>query len=272
MVSQDLRSYLNGLCLGIVFLGAVIAFALFLYIRNNEQQAQQHHLQLAYDEHFHAIAAEGDVLQKVLQGLMGLYDASDMVEEDEFARFSNNVALRHDYIKAVLWLPRETGNPAAFPVRYAVPAEYAELMSGLNIAADPQLGKQLHDITRDQKLLVQPDRRSRDNGTLQSIRVYAPVYYDDGLSLRGFVMLLLDFDEFIDAALARRTTSSRALDIAIINSARDDRLLFYHPTDPTLRSPDAAQYLVRDYDYRRPLTILDQDWSLLIRPVPGRTS
>lgn len=272
MVSQDLRSYLNGLCLGIVFLGAVIAFALFLYIRNNEQQAQQHHLQLAYDEHFHAIAAEGDVLQKVLQGLMGLYDASDMVEEDEFARFSNNVALRHDYIKAVLWLPRETGNPAAFPVRYAVPAEYAELMSGLNIAADPQLGKQLHDITRDQKLLVQPDRRSRDNGTLQSIRVYAPVYYDDGLSLRGFVMLLLDFDEFIDAALARRTTSSRALDIAIINSARDDRLLFYHPTDPTLRSPDAAQYLVRDYDYRRPLTILDQDWSLLIRPVPGRLS
>ncbi len=268
-MKTDLRAYLNPLCLGILLLGTLVALALFLYIRANEQNYLEHQRQLAFDEHYHAIRAEADILEKVLQSLHALYEASDEVERHEFSRFARDLALRHHYLKGVFWLPEKGDDPPAYPVQYAVPETYLDTLGGLNLAKEPGLHRQLQAASQDQRLLLLPDSRSANAASVQSFRLFQPVYQNNTPALRGMVMLLLDFDEFIDAALSHRATSRNALDIAIVNS-RNQHLLFYYPANSGSPSPAITQGKLQVEDHQRRLHILDQDWTLLFRPVPAR--
>ncbi|MDR9436399.1 MAG: CHASE domain-containing protein, partial [Thiohalophilus sp.] len=268
MLSLDLRSYLNRLCMVIIVLGTVVAFVLFLYIRDNEQKNVEYQLQLAFDEHYNAIHAEGDVLDKIMQALHGLYDASEEVERHEFKRFSQDVALRHHYLKAVFWLPRYQSAPFTYPVEFAEPIRYLVALGGIDMADEPAFQQKLDAAAREQRSLVLPDRNNEETGSMQSIRLFMPVYPEEGLIPRGFVMLLLDVDEFIDSALSHRTTAKHTLDIAITHGP-DDRVLFYHPADPHSQKEDVSQWIQQENVDRRTLHFLEQNWTLLIRPVPG---
>ncbi len=268
MLRLGLRSYLNRLCLGIIVLGTAVAIVLFLYIRDNEQRNLEYQLQLAFDEHFNAIHAESDIVDKIMQALHGLYDASEEVERDEFRRFSNDIALSHHYLKAAFWLPRYEQAPFTYPVEFAEPTSYLVTLGGIDMADEPAFQQKLDAAAREQRLLVLPDRHSGMTESMQSIRLFMPVYKDEGLVPRGFIMLLLDVDEFIDAALSHRATAKRTLDIAITHGP-DNRLLFYHPAEPDDQKPDISQWMQQEDDYRRPLHILEQDWTLLVRPAPG---
>lgn len=268
MLTLDLRSYMNRLCLAIIVLGTAVAIALFLYIRDNEQKALDHHLQLAFDEHFHAIHAEGDILEKVMQGMRGLYNASDEVEHHEFARFANEVALRHHYLKAAFWLPRVDGPVPAYPVRFAEPWEYQRSLAGWDMAAETNLRRQLEQAGKQHNLLVLPSHADKNN-IHQIIRLFVPVYKPDRVSIRGFVLLYVDFNDFIEAALSHRATTTRALDVAIIDE-QNNQLLFYHPVEPIVPGDNLQPLTVQPDDYRRPMHILEQNWAVVIRPIPGR--
>ncbi|TDX99667.1 PAS domain S-box-containing protein [Thiohalophilus thiocyanatoxydans] len=249
--------------------GAALAIALFLYIQDNEQKSIDYRLQLAFDEHYHALDAEGDVLDKLLQGLRGLYAASEKVERHEFANYVRNAVLRHHYIKGVSWAPRIDGDSPAYPVQFVEPETYRASMSGLDLAADTTLRQQLQAAGRDRQLLIRAAQRDPQEQRLQSIRLFLPIYHPDNRRLQGFIGLLLDFDEFVEAALAQRTTARRSMNLAILNR-NNNRLLLYHSVDDQVRPVLRPDLNVQKNDYQRPLHILDQDWTLLIRPVPGR--
>lgn len=268
MQKTGLRAYLNRLCLGIMILGTAVAIALFLYIRDNQQKSLDYSLQLAFDEHYHALHAEGDVLDKILQGLRGLYAASDEVERHEFATYVREVALRHHYIKGVFWAPQVPDDPPAYPVRFAEPESFRSTLGGLNLADNAALRRQLQAAGDARQLLVLPDQRQAPEQQLQSIRLFLPVYHADNRRLRGVIALLLDFNEFIDAALSHRTTARRAMNLIILD--HNNQLLFHHSADSQTRQVSLSTLTAKKDDYRRSLHILDQNWTLLIRPVPGR--
>lgn len=268
MFKTVLRAYMNPLCLGILVLGTAAAIALFLYIRANEQDHLDYQLQLAFDEYYNAIHAEGDVLDKIMQALLGLYDASEEVDRHEFKRFSESTALRHNYLKAVFWLPRYQAAPFTYPVEFAEPSSYLVALGGIDMADEPAFQQKLDAAAREKRLLVLPDRNSEEIGSMQSIRLFIPVYREEGLIPRGFIMLLLDVDEFIDSALSHRTTAKHTLDIAITHGP-NDRLLFYHPAVSHSQKDDVLRWKEQENVDRRTLHFLEQDWTLLIRPVPG---
>ncbi|MFP3874708.1 MAG: response regulator [Thiohalophilus sp.] len=268
MQKTGLRSYLNRLYLGILIPGATVAIALFLYIEDNQQKSVDYSLQLAFDEHYHALHTEGDMLEKILQSLRGLYAASDKVERHEFASYVRDVALRHHYIKGVFWAPKLPGDPPAYPVQFAEPESFASTLGGLNLADDADVHRQLQNAAQARQLLVLPDQDQAPGQRLRSFRLFLPVYHTDNRRLHGVIALLLDFDEFIDAALGHRTAARRTMNLIILDD--NDQPLFHHSADSQTRQVSRSTLTARKDDYRRPLHILDQNWTLLIRPVPGR--
>ncbi len=252
----------------IIILGISLSFSLFIYLNKNEQKKAEYALQLAADERLHAINAEGDILNKVLQGLRGLYTALDNVNAHEFATFSHNMALQHDYIKAVSWLPQKPGSPPSYPVKFVEPETFPASLSGMDFDANRQLAGHLQQLRADNRIVIIPDNYNIADDDTQSLNLLLPIYKRGRQQLWGFLMLRLDFHLFIDTALAHRVTGDRQLDIFIIDSAKDNKLLFYQPADENNQasSPKSLAEL-ETVTYHRPLQILDQGWKLYIKPL-----
>ncbi len=87
--------------LGLLFAGSV---SIALHVR--EAERLQLHFERDVDDKITALQRELALSSEVLFMLRGLYDASDFVSRDEFARIARNVLIRHNTLQALEWVPR----------------------------------------------------------------------------------------------------------------------------------------------------------------------
>jgi len=252
----------------IIVLGIAVSMSLFGYIRTIEHGQTEYSLKLAADERFHAIHAEGNLITSFLQGFEGFFTSSDVVNADEFSRYARKTALTLPYIKAAYWLPKHNGNPPFYSVEFAEPESSRDALPSIEINTDPQLAQRMQQAFASNRLLVIPWQHPADNSQ-QPLYVALPIHPTSRHQAEGFVILWLDFDNFIHAAMEQPAAVSHKLDIYIVGGATSNQkqLVLYHPADshePT-RIPEQPPGL--DSAFHQILPILGQNWMLYIKPI-----
>jgi len=250
----------------IIVLGIAVSLSLFGYIRTIEHGQQEYTLKLAADERFHAIHAEGNLITSILLGFEGFFTSSDVVNADEFSHYARNTALKLPYIKAAYWLPQHKGKPPFYSVAFAEPESLRDNLPSIEINTDPQLVQRMQQAFAKNRLLVIPWQPPAANSQ-QPLYVALPIHPTSQHQAEGFVILWLDLDKFIDAAMEQPAAVSHKLDIYIVGGATGNPadLVLYHPADSRGSTPIWEQPPELNKEYHQILPILGQKWMLYIK-------
>ena len=93
--------------------GVVLSLVLWQLVERGEDRADEADFLHAAQNRINAVEREIDADIEVLYALIGLYEASQKVERDEFATMAGRFLARHSSLLALTWIPRVTADERA---------------------------------------------------------------------------------------------------------------------------------------------------------------
>lgn len=155
--------------------------------------------------------------------------------------------------------------------------------NGLNLSMLPTYKTLLHKSMASGKLLTLPSHSRSDKNPGKVLELFLPVYHlkgslDKGLpekqELRGFVGLLLDVADSVEAAYQRYISKVGGLDMYIVNITPEQKreILYLHPSRS--RTSKVEPLPLEEVEHGRfashDISFADTTWRVVLRPIPGR--
>lgn len=154
--------------------------------------------------------------------------------------------------------------------------------SGLNLSMLPTYKTLLHKSTASGELRASQRHSRSDKNLGKVLELFLPVYHqkgslDKGLlekqELRGFVGLLLDVGDSVEAAYQRYVSKAAGLDMYIVDATPEQKreILYFHAS--RARSSKVEPLPLGEVEHGRfvsdDVSFADTNWRVVLRPIPG---
>ena len=223
----------------LVLLGGLSAtFALFSLQRATEYKEAEQRFTQWTEERYATLQKIIDSHLETLYGVRALFDSSEFVSEAEFQRFTADSVSRHQYIRAIDWLPRKTPAQAASD---APATQRFELRYSRRAGASPTNGTdlQLPSVVAalDRARITRRPAAVVGYGERALTYIYLPVYHlassaptVEPMALDGYVRIAFSVDDLMQPTL--REAQRDGIEVTLPE---------YAATAPTLASNELAR-------------------------------
>ena len=285
--------------IALVFISLVAATVIAaLAVRSNNEATSQRNLADAVDV---AIASSVEDLRQgisQLQGIQGLFNASETVTREEFGVFVGRFLAETEGIQALEWIPRVRASqkerfidnvrkegfedfnihPATeaqdlFPVTYLEPRAGNTAAFGFDLYSEDVRRAALIQAWESGKLAItEPITLVQETGSQSAFLVYAPIYSSKDIPatlqerrdlLEGFGLSIIRFGDFINAAVPASFDPS--IDIIVIDAhdTEHEVVLFTTLEPGVLTSEFQGAHVLRS------VAVADQNWIFHFMAPPG---
>lgn len=142
----------RSLLVGVMLAALMAVLALFHFVSRHETQRMEALFQQQAHEQVESLGVRLSVYAETLHSLRRLWEASESVEADEFARFAGGALEDHPDIRSLAWVPV---SPDHMQVAYATPGD-GRLRAGMDLAPDHRLVVARDEARASGKMVIAP--------------------------------------------------------------------------------------------------------------------
>lgn len=292
-------------------LGGLLSLALFQSARQYEANRVLIDLTREADKRSLAIQHEAGMLVDLLNGVAGLYAASQYVDAEEFEAYYQRAVLHRAPIQTLMWIPRvprqehnvfvararkdgyqdftiQDGidDTEHYPLYHIVSAQDHSGLRGLDLRSVQPYQRHLSDIGAQGSVVALYRAAEAPDDTIPDVIDLVLPLYRNGLpyasvaqrrhNLVGFLRMEIHIGILVEQALRAHATSAGGLDIYLFDHSpgRARQLLYFHPSRARQAAIDplSLEAITRIPHVSSTLSLAGRPWELRLVPIPGRHS